>query len=126
MRKLLTALLCCCVALVLVRTAPADDLLPEDRSIEEAIDHYVDAKLKTAGVQPAPQAPDYELIRRTTLDLVGRPATVAEAKQYLGESDAAKRVQLVDRLLASASFPRHQADQFDALLMSGTNANLRE
>ena len=51
------------------------DLLPPDRPIPEVIDHYVDAKLKAAGVTPAAQADDATLVRRLTLDLVGRIPT---------------------------------------------------
>src|SRR5947209_49074 len=96
--------------------ARAAELLPADRPIPEVIDHYVDAKLKSANVTPAPQADDYTLIRRLTLDLVGRIPTPAETKAYVESSDPQKREKLVDRLMASPAFVRHQANQFDAML----------
>ncbi len=106
-------------------TADADDLLPADKSVEEAIDHYVSAKLKRAAVEPAPLAEDANLLRRTMLDVHGRPPTVAEVKTYQQNSDAAKRRELVERLMASPAFARQQGAAFDALLMRGTGSSLR-
>lgn len=92
------------------------DLVPPDRPIPEVIDRYVDAKLKTAGVAPAAQADDYTLIRRLTLDLVGRIPTPAETRDYVESTDSHKRDKLVDRLMASPAFVRHQAAQFEAMM----------
>jgi hypothetical protein len=102
------------------------DLLPPERSIEEAIDHYVDARLQAAGVSAAPQADDANLLRRTMLDLAGRIPTAAEARSYIADADAGKRLALVERLLSSPAFIRQQAAEFDALLMRDTKRDLRE
>jgi hypothetical protein len=106
------------------------DLLPPDRPIPEVIDHYVGAKLKTANVTPGPQADDYTLVRRLTLDLVGRIPTPAETKAFVESTDPHKREQLVDRLMASPAFVRFQANQFDAMLAGpngrGGNGGLRD
>jgi hypothetical protein len=106
------------------------DLLPPDRPVPEVIDHYVDARLKAAGVNPAPQADDYTLVRRLTLDLVGRIPTPAESKAYVESTDPQKREKLVERLMASPAFVRHQANQFEAMLAGpggrGNSGGLRE
>src|SRR3954447_9815389 len=106
------------------------DLLPPDRPVPDVIDHYVDARLKAAGVNPAPPADDYTLVRRLTLDLVGRIPTPAESKAYVESADAQKREKLVDRLMASPAFVRHQANQFEAMLAGpagrGSSGGLRE
>ena len=104
----------------------AEELLSPEAPIEQAIDHYVNAKLQGAGVSAAAQADDANLLRRTMLDLVGRIPTPAEAKAYLSDPASDKRVQLVDRLLASPAFIRQQTAEFDALLMNGTGKDLRE
>jgi len=104
----------------------ANDLLPAELSIGEAVDHYIDAKLQTAGVEAAPRASDANLIRRLTLDLVGRIPTAAEANAYIHSVDENKRSELVQRLIASNAFARHQANEFDAFLMAGMNASVRE
>ncbi|WP_425615732.1 DUF1549 domain-containing protein [Anatilimnocola sp. NA78] len=102
-----------------------EELLPADKSIEEAVDHYVGARLKANGIEPAPLADDANLLRRTMLDLHGRPPTVAEVKSFQQSNDAAKRREMVERLLAAPAFARQQGAAFDALLMRGTNASLR-
>jgi hypothetical protein len=103
----------------------AAELLPPDRPIQEAIDHYVELRLNDEGVTPASQADDANLIRRTTLDLVGRIPTVAETAEYVQSSDDNKRAALVERLMTSPAFVRHQATEFDTLLMYGNRGSLR-
>jgi len=106
--------------------APAADLLPPERSMEEVVDHYIDAALAEGHVQPAPPADDATLVRRLTLDLVGRIPTAAEVRAFVEASDPAKRAKLVDRLMAAPGFVRHQADALDAMLMAGVRGNLRD
>lgn len=105
--------------------ALSDELLPADRDMAAAIDHYVTAKLEQAGMKPVSLASDANLLRRTTLDLVGRIPTAAETHAYLDSTEADRRVKLVDRLIASPGFVRHQANEFNTMLMYGSNANLR-
>jgi hypothetical protein len=108
--------------LLMVPPAPAADgdgsLLPPERPIEQAVDHYIDAALAAAKVKPAPPADDAELLRRLTLDLVGRIPTPGEMKDYLGSADPQRKVKLVERLMASPAFARHQALVFTTLLQS--------
>ncbi len=113
-------------ALAFARYATAEDLLPPETPVEAAIDHYTGAKLQAAGVSPAPPADDATLLRRMTLDLAGRIPTLAEAKAYLAATEADKRTQLVERLLASPALVRQQAAEFDAMLMSGTRQSIRD
>lgn len=109
-------------------TLAAADLLPPDKPAAEVIDSYIDARLAKSGTTPAPQADDYTLIRRLTLDLVGRIPTPAESKAFVESTDPKKRELLVDRLLASPAFVRHQAAQFDAMLAgpNGRSGGLRD
>jgi hypothetical protein len=107
-------------------SARAAELLPPDRALADVIDHYVDAKLGAASVTPAPPADDSTLLRRTMLDLVGRPPTTAEAQAYLAADSATKRATLVQRLLASPGFVRHQVNQFDVLLSGSGKGGMRE
>lgn len=99
----------------------AAELLPADRPVAEVIDHYVDARLVKAGVTPAAQVDDYTLIRRLTLDLVGRIPTPRETREFVESKDAQKREKLVERLMASPAFVRYQAIQFEAML-AGPNS----
>ncbi len=92
------------------------DLLPADRPIEQAVDYYFDAKLKKEGVTPAPPADDAAILRRLTLDLNGRVPTLSEMQEYLASSEPDKKAKLVDRLLASSAFARHNAQSFYAFM----------
>jgi hypothetical protein len=91
-------------------------LLPEDRPIEQAIDHYVNAGLREAKVNPARGADDAEWLRRLTLDLVGRIPTVGELNDFVGSTEPNRKATVVDRLMASPGFVRHQAQEFATLL----------
>jgi len=113
------------VGLISAGSLRADDLLPADTAIEAAIDHYITARQKSLGVEPAPLADDANLLRRTLLDLHGRPPTAAEVKAYQQNENTAKRRELVERLMAAPAFAREQAAAFNALLMNGTNSSLR-
>jgi hypothetical protein len=105
---------------------PSEGLLSPGRPVEEAVDHYVDARLANEKVKPAPEADDATLARRITLDLVGRIPTAAEVRDYVESTEPDKRARLVDRLMASPGFVRHQADSFEAMMMTGTRGSLRE
>lgn len=113
-------------ATVVGRPATAGDLLPADRPIEDVVDHYVDAAISASGARAATEADDATFLRRLTLDLVGRIPTAAEARSFVGSADAAKRARLVDRLMASPGYARHQADSFDTALMSGVKGSVRD
>src|SRR5262249_26271534 len=62
-------------------------------------------------------AEDAEFLRRVTLDLTGTIPTSAEARAFLADKAADRRVALIDRLLASPERARHMAHVFDAMLM---------
>jgi hypothetical protein len=116
---------CCFLALTLLAlgacSARADEpamLLPPDRPIEQVVDHYIDALLKEEKITPAAPTTDAGLLRRLTLDLNGRIPTIVEMNQYLADSQSHKKVELVDRLLASPCFILHQVQEFAALLQS--------
>ncbi len=109
-----------------VRADEPPALLPATQPIEQVVDHYIDQKLKEDNVRPAGPAADATLVRRLTLDLVGRIPTMAETRAYLESKDPAKKTQLVDRLMASPGFVRHLANELDAMLMAGSRTGLRD
>lgn len=106
--------------------AAAGQLLPAEKPLAEVIDHYLDLKLKQENVIPAGPADDATLIRRLTLDLVGRIPTPVETKAFVESTDPDKRVRLVDRLMAAPAFIRHQATELDTMLMYGTRMSIRD
>ena len=96
------------------------DLLPPDRTIAQAVDHYLGDRLKKSGVKPAPAVAEAVFVRRVTLDIAGRIPTVDEVKAYLASKDPKKKEKVVDELLASPSFVRHQSTELAWLLLDGT------
>jgi Protein of unknown function (DUF1549)/Protein of unknown function (DUF1553) len=106
--------------------APAADLLAADRPIGEAIDHYLDQALAKERAKPAPAADDATIVRRLMLDLVGRIPTAAEAQAYIESTAPDKQLRLIDRLLTTPGFVRHQATELDTMLTAGEKGSLRE
>lgn len=96
------------------------NLLPQDRSIAQAVDHYLNDRLTKAKVKPAPAVGESVFVRRVTLDIVGRIPTVEEVKAYVSSKNPKKKEKLVDELLASAGFVRHQSTELAWLLMDGS------
>lgn len=105
--------------------ADADELLPPTQTLESVVDYYLDAALREANVSPAPTADDATLLRRLTLDLAGRIPTLEESRAFLASTNPNKRVELVDRLMNAPSFVRHQATEWDTMLMNGTKGSVR-
>jgi hypothetical protein len=126
MRMIRSALAVAAVFSVIAATARATDLLPADHPIGEVVDHYVDAVLRRESVKPAAAADDASMIRRLTLDLAGRIPTAAESRAYAASTDPDKRARLIERLIASPGFGRHQAAELDTMLMAGTKGSLRD
>lgn len=126
MRMLCPAFSVAAALLVFHPPARAVDLLPGDRPIAEVVDHYVGVGLRKIPIKAAARADDATLIRRLTLDLDGRIPTAAESRIYVASTDPNKHARLVDRLMASPAFVRHQATELDTMLMAGSKGSLRE
>ncbi|MEZ6139272.1 MAG: PSD1 and planctomycete cytochrome C domain-containing protein [Zavarzinella sp.] len=82
----------------------------------QAIDHLIDERIRSAGINAAPRADRRTLIRRVTFDLTGLPPTPHEIQNFLTDntSDEVAFRKVVDRLLASPhfgeQFARHWLD----------------
>lgn len=82
--------------------------------LQQRIDQHIQKGLKFA---PAPRSSDEEFLRRIYLNLTGVIPSAEEARAFLADKSAEKRVQLVDRLLAGDGYARHMTNLFDVLLM---------
>ena len=73
------------------------------------IDAFIDARLATLGLAPAPAAERRTLLRRVTFDLTGLPPTPDETAAFLtdGRSDDDAFTAVIDRLLASPHYGEH-------------------
>lgn len=95
----------------------ADELPSADLPIEQVIDQFIQQRLDAEKIAAAAPANDTNLLRRLLLDVAGRIPTSEEAKSYVANGSAAKRVELVDRLLASPDFVWHQRNELDRMLL---------
>jgi hypothetical protein len=71
---------------------------------QNAIDHFVLARLEAEGLKPSPRAEKARLLRRVHLDLVGLPPPVEEIDAFLNDPGADAYEKVVDRLLASRRY----------------------
>ncbi|HEY6548741.1 MAG TPA: PSD1 and planctomycete cytochrome C domain-containing protein, partial [Vicinamibacteria bacterium] len=69
-----------------------------------AVDAFVLARLEREGLRPAPEADRETLLRRTSLDLVGLPPTLAEVDAFVADRSPDAYEKVVDRLLASPHY----------------------
>jgi hypothetical protein len=103
----------------------ANEQLPPALPLEQVVDHYIEERLKEEGIELAPLAGDANFIRRLTLDLVGRIPTLEETQTFIASTKADKRIALIERLMNAPGFVRHQATEFDTMLMNGTRGSVR-
>ena len=124
MKKYLRLIVSLVVTGYLQPVLSAQDLLPPETTIEQAVDHYIQAEQATGNITPAPQADDYILLRRTMLDLIGRIPTVAEVEAYVADEDPEKRVKLVDRLMQQPEFVEQLAYDLNNVLAPAGKTDL--
>ncbi|MGC6566359.1 MAG: DUF1553 domain-containing protein [Akkermansiaceae bacterium] len=73
------------------------------------IDHFIDQRIKDAGLQPLDEADRRTLIRRVTFDLTGLPPTPEEINNFLNDQSPDAWEKVVDRLLASKGYGERMA-----------------
>ena len=103
--------------LTTVVSAIGAELPSADLPIEQVIDQFVQQRLDAEKVTAGPQADAANLLRRLMLDVAGRIPTSDEAKAFVANASADKRIELVDRLLASPDFVWHQRNELDRMLL---------
>ena len=74
-----------------------------------AIDSFILAGLRKAGLNPQPDADRRTLIRRLSYDLIGLPPTPAEVTAFVNDKRPDAYEQLVDRLLARPEYGQRWA-----------------
>lgn len=77
---------------------------PKASANVKSIDEFILKKLREKGLTFSPEADRDTLIRRTYLDLIGIPPTLAEWKKWHGSKDSDWHHKLVDDLLASPRY----------------------
>ncbi len=94
---------------------PASKLDPA--GLARFIDQQVTQRLAEEKVNPSPLADDAEFLRRVSLDLTGTIPSAERTLAFLNDTDPAKRARLIDELLGSSDYGKHQADIWQAMLM---------
>ena len=77
---------------------------PKASSDAESVDEFILKKLREKGLTFSPKADKDTLVRRTYLDLIGIPPTLAEWKDWHENDDPNWHRELVDDLLASPRY----------------------
>ncbi len=103
------------LALALLGSFPL--LASGQNTLSQRIDQMIAASIPELAKKAAPPASDAEFLRRVTLDLTGTIPTTSETRAFLTDRSPGKRQRLIERLLASPEFARHQATLLDVMLM---------
>jgi hypothetical protein len=106
-----------------------DRLIPKSlgdaTAVSSEIDRQVSAKLSTEKAPAGEISSDAEFLRRVSLDLTGQIPAPSRAREFLESREPDKRARLVDELLASPNFGRHQADLWMSVLVTRTSDQRR-
>jgi hypothetical protein len=92
--------------------------------LAERIDAELSQSWTKAGIQPAQPATDAEFLRRVYLDLNGRIPPVAVVRSFLSDQRSAKRVEIVETLLARGAHAAHLANTWRDQMLAGAAGNL--
>lgn len=93
-------------------TAPQKPKLPTVRNtdwIRDDLDSFVLSRIEKAGLSPTEEASKEVWIRRVSFDLTGLPPTIEEIDAFLADQSAESYENVVNRLLASASYGERMA-----------------
>jgi len=92
--------------------APQRPELPQvekTSSVRNPIDHFILARLKAEGFEPAPEADRRALIRRAALDITGLPPTPEQVASFVNNPSPGAYENLVDELMSSKAYGEHRA-----------------
>src|SRR5262249_41099731 len=106
---------------------PAPPANPVVSDQTRMINDQLAAHWKANNIQPSGRCTDAEFIRRVSLDIIGRIATIDETKAFLADHRPDKRARLVDKLVSSDQFAANWATIWTIWLMTrGSPAEYRE
>jgi hypothetical protein len=74
-------------------------------------------------IKPSDRCTDFEFIRRASLDIIGRIATVPEIQQYMSEPQEKRRALLIERLLKGPEYKTNWANMWTVLLLTRQGVN---
>ena len=121
-RPLLVVPLATLTLAAILNSACAADKI-DSRTLAQQIDRAIDARLQSENTPASPRCDDAEFLRRVYLDLTGHIPAADKATAFLDSRDPNKRAKLIDELLASSDYGKHQADIWQSLLLPRTSDN---
>lgn len=117
---LLTVAICCQPGDAAERVKRLEQKATAAEHLAGVIDRHFEAVWKKNQITPAPVAEDAELLRRLYLDLTGVIPRAADVRQFLADSDPAKRKKVVESLLERPRYASHFARAWQELLLPDT------
>jgi hypothetical protein len=99
---------------------PAAQARPQDDQ-RHPIDRFIDTKLATLGIEPAPPAGDEAFIRRLSLDVRGVVPSPEEIEAFLTDTRNDRRERLIDAFLADPRWADHWTGYWQDVLAENPN-----
>ncbi|MCH2202257.1 MAG: DUF1553 domain-containing protein [Fuerstiella sp.] len=90
-------------------TRPSVPSLSDTDWPKNTIDHFILARLQSAGLRPSSQADKLTLIRRLTFDITGLPPAPEEVSAFLADESSEAWENAVNRLLESPAYGERMA-----------------
>ena len=90
--------------------------------VADLIDRHFRETWSREVVRPLADASDGTFVRRVHLDLLGRIATVSEAREFLADGEPGKRLRLIMRLVDSPEHARHMTQFWRRVWIPQTEA----
>ncbi|MCI0685475.1 MAG: DUF1549 and DUF1553 domain-containing protein [Gemmataceae bacterium] len=82
------------------------------------INELIEKGWKENKIAPSPRCSDFEFIRRASLDIIGRIATVKEIGQFMADPPERRRSLLIERLLKSPEFGENFGNLWTVMLLT--------
>jgi hypothetical protein len=87
------------------------------------INEAIEKGWKDNKIKPSERCSDYEFIRRASLDIIGRIATIKEIHQFMSWPERERRSRLIEHLLKSPEYSTNFANIWTVLLLTRTGVN---
>ncbi|MCS6852700.1 MAG: DUF1549 and DUF1553 domain-containing protein [Gemmataceae bacterium] len=104
--------------LLWVPTGLAAGEIQPDQKLVGALDRLMEEHWREVGATPADPVDDAGLLRRLSLDLLGRIPTLAETRAFLADPSPDRRARLVLRLLNSPEYPLQMGRVLDEIVQA--------
>lgn len=95
--------------------------LPSGMTANNAIDHFIAARLAAEDIEAAPLTDDWQFLRRATLDTVGVIPTPQEIAAFQKDPGPQHREKLIDRLLSDPRWADHWVSYWQDVLAENPN-----